>query len=359
VSRARNRGARWARAGCVCAALGAATLAQAQPADPQRFAAAQTLFNKGVEALDAKKYDVACPMLAEAVSLEPDAIGARFVLAECYEHQGKLASAWSTYLQAQSQAEKVGRADRAAEAKKKAAALQPRLAMLTLVVPDAVRALPGLVIRRDGIEVGPAQWGTALPVDKGSHAVVVAAGGRTARESGVVVTEDGASVSFEVQMPLATAPVPSASAMATAMVTGAVPSPTASAAVTSPPRGSETPGSPLRTAGFVLGAVGIAALGGGAAAGAVAFGKEGASEGCAFDAKLGKDVCTSQAAVDARNAAVAAASWSTGLFIAGGAAAAVGIAFVLLGGNSPSQKPAPPRVSLHVGPSFLGVTGRW
>lgn len=347
-----NRGRRWA-ASAGALVLCAAALARADQPDPQKVAAAQALFNKGVAALEKKDFATACPLLAEAVSLEPDAIGARFVLAECYEGQGRIASAWSTYLQAQGQAEKAGRADRAKEAQKKAAALQPKLAMLTLVVPDAVRALPGLAIRRDGIDVGSAQWGTPLPVDKGSHAVVVTVTGRAPWEGRVDVVSDGATVPFEVQPPPPTAGAPAGSASAASSVSAAP-----SASATSAPSASSSPagGFPVRTVGFVVGGVGLAALAGGAAAGIVALSQKGASGGCTFDPALGKDVCGAQSAVDARNSAVASGNWSTGLLIAGGAALAVGVTLVILG-RSPGEPAAPPRAAVTVGPTGLRVAG--
>jgi len=55
--------------------------------------------------------------------------------------------------------------------------LKPKLAQLTIVVPEAMRGLPGLEVKRDDVTVGAAQWGVRLPVDKGRHAVVVTATG--------------------------------------------------------------------------------------------------------------------------------------------------------------------------------------
>ena len=47
-----------------------------------------------------------------------------------------------------------------------------------LEVPEAVGRLPGLSITRDGVQVGPGQWGVPLPADMGSHVIVIEATGR-------------------------------------------------------------------------------------------------------------------------------------------------------------------------------------
>jgi hypothetical protein len=53
------------------------------------------------------------------------------------------------------------------------AALERRLPRLTITVTADAQAASGLEVRRDGMLVGPAQWGQAIPVDPGSHTVAV------------------------------------------------------------------------------------------------------------------------------------------------------------------------------------------
>src|SRR5947208_8874106 len=55
-------------------------------------ARAEKLYDEAIELLDRGDYTQACPKLEQSDQLDP-ALGTRFNLAECYEHEGKLASA--------------------------------------------------------------------------------------------------------------------------------------------------------------------------------------------------------------------------------------------------------------------------
>jgi tetratricopeptide (TPR) repeat protein len=120
----------------------------AQERDP---ATAQALFDQGRALMKAKNYAEACPKLAESQRLDPG-IGTQFHLADCYENQGKLASAWATFLEVASLAAASNQPDREKAAKNRAARLESRLPRLTIVVPAASR-VPGLQVTRDGVAV--------------------------------------------------------------------------------------------------------------------------------------------------------------------------------------------------------------
>jgi len=64
-----------ARIVLMTAVLCSTVSARAQTADPDKIAAAQTLYNEAVTLMDAKDYATACPKLAEAVRLVPEGIG--------------------------------------------------------------------------------------------------------------------------------------------------------------------------------------------------------------------------------------------------------------------------------------------
>jgi len=183
------------------AALFVAPAARAQSSDAEKIAAAQALYDEAVALMDAKDFPRACPKLEEAARLVPEGIGAKLTLAECYEETGKLASAWSQYSISASMAERAGQKERAKQAASKAEALKGRLARLTIEVPDAVRAIPKLTITRGGSVVGEAQWGTSLPVDVGSHEIVVTAPGYKAWSRKVEVAKDGDTVTARVEAP--------------------------------------------------------------------------------------------------------------------------------------------------------------
>jgi serine/threonine-protein kinase len=96
-------------------------------------------------------------------------------LAACYETNGQTASAWLAFQDAAAQA--ASQQDRRERlARERAAALERRLARLAVVVPGNSE-VPGLEVRRDGLRLGQAEWGTAVPVDPGVHTVAASAPG--------------------------------------------------------------------------------------------------------------------------------------------------------------------------------------
>ena len=167
-------------------------------------AAAQALFDEGKRLLAAGQTVKACPKFEESLRLD-DAIGTRFQLATCYELTGRTASAWNLYIEVAAAARSLKQPEREAFAREKAAALEPHLARLTILVPDAARA-PGLKLTRNGTEVGGGQWGVALPVDPGKHTLVATAPGKKPVSLTIDVHGDAASETFTVPA-LADAPV--------------------------------------------------------------------------------------------------------------------------------------------------------
>jgi hypothetical protein len=70
-----------------------------------------------------------------------------------------------------------------------------------VVVPEALRDLPGLSVKRDGTEVGRAVWGVAIPVDRGQHTVVANATGKPTWTKTVDVVGDGIVSRVTVELP--------------------------------------------------------------------------------------------------------------------------------------------------------------
>jgi hypothetical protein len=132
-------------------------------------AAATALFDEGRKLMAAHKYAEACPKLAESERLAPSG-GTLINLADCYEHTGQTASAWVAWKDAAARANAAGKADVEKRALSKAAALEPTLSRLTVSV-DSASDVAGLEIKNDGVAVGHAELGVALPVDPGSHLV--------------------------------------------------------------------------------------------------------------------------------------------------------------------------------------------
>lgn len=235
---------------CVAALLGALAprTALAQARDP---AGAEALFREGRALSDAGDIAGACAKFRESDRLDP-ALGTTFNIADCEERLGRLARAWTLFDEV---SQRLPAADkRRAVAQKRAAALEPRLPKLSIRL--AAGAPEGTRVVRDGVELGSASHGSALPVDPGEHVVVVSAPGRAERKFELIVSER------EIRA-LEVAPG----------------EPLASASSARPASPTQHDGAPAKreppVLGYVLGGVGIAGLLTGAVAGALVLQKKG------------------------------------------------------------------------------------
>lgn len=186
------------RTACLILALGswsAPALAQSPAEDPT--ASAKALFEKASAALDRKDYDSACPMIEEALRLQPAANGARAALAECYEGAGKLATAWRTYVTVAEVAAAAGQSERREAARAHADSLKIRLGGVIFQIDPGTRALPALTITWDGAAIPADEWGKVLPADRGPHTLTAAAPGKAAWQRTITVA-DGATASSSV-----------------------------------------------------------------------------------------------------------------------------------------------------------------
>lgn len=334
-------------------------MARAQDRDP---AAAQALFDEARKLMDASRYAEACPKLAESQRLDPG-IGTQFHLASCYEHAGKLASAWATFLEVASVATASGQTDRARAASRRASLLEPRLSRMKIVVPAASRA-SGLEITRDGVAVGMAQWDVALPVDAGDHHIEVTAPDKRSFAAPVRVA-DGATVSFEVPpLESAVAAAPEGSTRPTPDAAQAPePSPAQLSAVPPPapnPAAADTTRSePSAGPGALvigIGIVGVVGVGAGAVLGMVARSKNEDSKGHCDP--MNHNQCSPRG-VELRNDAYTFSDLATAAFITGGAAiATAGLLWILRGGSESAQSAA---ISVHPGPTAasFAVSGKF
>src|SRR5215471_3170993 len=139
-------------------------------------AAAQALYDEARRLVKAGNYQEACPKFKESYQLDPGG-GTLLNLADCYEKQGRLSLAWSTFKEAAVIAQRDRRDDRVEFANQHVAALEKRLAHITVVVTENGR-VPGLAVTVDGSLLGEAAWGVAMPVDPGKHEVRAEAPGR-------------------------------------------------------------------------------------------------------------------------------------------------------------------------------------
>ena len=153
----------------VAAVLFLLAAAPAAAQDAANRAAAETLFDEGVRLLKKKQFREACPKFEESLKLV-DGLGTRGKLAECYEKSERLASAWGMYREVASLAARRGEYDRQREAEKRAAALEPKLSYLTIVMAAPPAELS---ITVNGREIGSGALGTPIPVDAGTQTLVV------------------------------------------------------------------------------------------------------------------------------------------------------------------------------------------
>src|SRR5882724_1612678 len=123
--------------------------ARAQSGDS---AVAQALFDRAKQLIAKGHAAEACPKLEESQRLEPRS-GTLINLASCYEQTGRLASAWSKYVEATTSAKESGNSGREAVARQHAAALAPRLSKLTITVAPTLKNLSGFEVTRDGVVV--------------------------------------------------------------------------------------------------------------------------------------------------------------------------------------------------------------
>jgi hypothetical protein len=239
----------------LAATVPAVARAQA-PAPGSSKVAAEALFEEGRKLVAAANYAEACPKFADSQRLDPSP-GTLLNLASCWEKLGRSATAWATYREAASAANAVGRADYVATAQRHADALQPRLAHLTT---NVAQPLDGMVVKRDDVTVDRAEWGVAIPVDRGTHTVQASAPGHKSWASSIDVAQDGAQVTVAVPaleaLPVEATPPPPPPTV--------FPPPVPPPVVPPPPSGadsSSSSGSTQRVLGVVLAGVGVVGLG--------------------------------------------------------------------------------------------------
>ncbi len=286
--------------GLLLTALVAGPPASAQPRPPpsaEARVAAQALFEEGRRLMVEKRYLLACAKFKESQRLDPG-IGTQFNLGDCYEQAGKLASAWIQFVDVAAALRATGQHKREQAARKRAAVLAPRLIRMRIEVAEPV---DGLVIKRDGLIVAPAQYSTPIPVDPGTVMFEAMAPGKVRWRKRVKARKEGRTITVVV-------------------------GPLRKAAAGGGKKGPKGPGDNgdqpqprttvvRRGAAWALGGVGLVAVGVGATAGAVAIDKK--NESAAFCPQ--PDACFDEGLALRAEARTAAAVSTVGFSIAAGA----------------------------------------
>lgn len=201
----KRRRAIWGNAISVTLLLGTVP-AFAQESDK---AAAEVLFQEGVNLLDSGKTAEACPKFATSQRLDP-AYGPLFNLAECHEKLGLIASAWAEFREALDMAKNLGDKKREEKANRRATALEPKLSRLTITVSPELVDLSGLEIKKTGKLVESPLWGVAVPVDPGECVLIATAPGKKSWKRKVAIGQMPMKVEVLVP-PLEDLPKPVAS----------------------------------------------------------------------------------------------------------------------------------------------------
>lgn len=316
-----------ARAAAMILCLAVLPASAAAQSSAEDKAAADALYDQGKKLMTARKFEVACPKLAESQRLDPG-VGTLLTLGDCYDHLGRRASAWATFREAAALAKTRNQLAREKTARARAAQIEPKLSKLVIDVPPESKT-SGLTVSRGDEPVGEALWGTAIPVDIGQHTVSASAPGHRPWSLTVRVEKDGQ---------LVTVTVPSLSAEAPK------PAPRPPVSVAPGPR----PGGAQRILGFTAGGLGLGGIGAGVVLGLMALGRHDEAQAS----------CTPTCAAGGGDAIQADAQQlalgSTIGFTAGGLLVAGGIVLLL---TAPSAAASPAKPSaLRVTPVITGQT---
>jgi len=172
--KARSLGLRVRCAGAIAGQLLTAAPAFGAPTASEK-AAAEALFHKGTELMQAQSYAEACAKFEASNAIEPG-LGVKLWLADCYDRVGRTASAWALFSEAAVMAQKSGQDERARAATERASDLGTRLSTLE-VVPPAQGLPDDAGVTLDGGAIPAGSVGSPLPVDPGDHTIVVSAPG--------------------------------------------------------------------------------------------------------------------------------------------------------------------------------------
>jgi serine/threonine-protein kinase len=320
----------------LCGVLGAP---EALAQDASGKAAAEALFESGVQLMKSGRFSEACPKLETSQRVDP-AVGTLLYLAECYERLGRTASAWATFREAESLARGANQADRARTAGARAQKLEPELAYLTVsLAPDA--RIEGLVVKRGGAVVLADLYGVAAPVDPGVIEIEASAPGHRRYASQVKVGARQKEIvtvpKLEAEPGAEVAPVAPVAAGATAQTSTEPASP----ATGQSPKDEPAKSGPDHTLAFIVGGVGLVGIGVGSYFGVRAFSKNSdADEHC-----NAQNVCTKEGmdlSQDAENAALV----SNIGFVVGGAALATSLVLFFTASDGEEKQ------TLRIAPTF-------
>lgn len=327
----------------VCLSLGIA-----KPVAAQDIAKADALYQEGIKKLQAGQYSEACQLLQESLELDL-AAGTKFALADCRAFSGEIATAvghYEAYLkmveemspEKQAKQAKAGRVERA---KAQLKALRPEVPMVTFEVTGKLPA--GTRVEHDGKELNVDSLRTPMAVDPGEHWVRVFVPDKEARETRYSIAK-GQSRAVQLEVPVHE---PAVNISGDSLEKGSV----------------ERKTSGMRMGAYIVGGIGLAGIGVGAAfGGMVLSGSKDLLARCPKEEGTGKLICRSDADGDALKRSQTHGMVSTVGFAVGGAALATGVVLWLMEPNAEEKKAGKIRLDvLGLGSqgAVMGVRGVW
>ncbi|HEY6728179.1 MAG TPA: hypothetical protein VI197_29420 [Polyangiaceae bacterium] len=317
----------WLNSLLVFGLLGVAHVPTASAQTTAEKATAELLFEEALQLMRNGSFAEACPKLESSQRTDP-AVGTLLYLSECYEKQGRTASAWVTFREAAALAQSEGQLDRAKVAAERADQLQKELALLTIDIALEARKIAGLQVRCGAVSVDTSLGTITVPVDPGQVTVEASAPGYLPFTRQVTLDAKGRGA---LTVPALTsdgsvlAPAPSPVAAGTAPEAASADSSAGGSPAAAPP-GQDTGGNSVPVASIVLGGVGLVGLGVGAYFGASAM----------SDADEANDLCpdgncTSQRGEDLMSDARTSATVSNIAFGVGIASLATGLVLYFVG----------------------------
>jgi tetratricopeptide (TPR) repeat protein len=157
--------------------------------------AADRAFREALALMDGGRYSEACTKLEASDRLAP-ASGTLLNLADCYEHLGRIGSAWKAFEGAAARAKTNGKQERERVARERAASLVPRLSRLVLVAPAELPA--GLALALDGEMLAIPAGSNSIVVDPGAHALVASAPERQSYSATLGPFAEGQTITFRL-----------------------------------------------------------------------------------------------------------------------------------------------------------------
>lgn len=303
-----------------------APLAYAQ--DAAAIAKARETYREGIASEAAGKWEQALAQF-KSVALVKSTAQVRYHIGFCQEKIGQYVDALGSYRLALHEAIEAKAKDVQKATQDRISALEPKIPKLTIHRGDGAQVAE---VTMDGLQLGAASVGTAIPANPGPHVIKATAPGRKDFTAELTLA-DGETKTVELVLPEA----------AVADDKPASPPPQQVVVVEQPKDAVPAKTSPVKIAGFVIGGAGLVSLG----VSAVFFAKR-ASAISDLDAVCGADrqSCPASAATT-RDSGQSAATISTATFIAGLGGLAIGTVMILA---APKPKaPEAPTVGLALG----------